>query len=614
MGLIPDDIVNQLREGSPIEDVVGEYLPLRKAGSTFKALCPFHEEKTPSFNVNAQRQIYHCFGCGVGGDVFKFVQEIDKVSFIEAVTFLAERAGVELPKSQGHGEEDRLDPLFRAHDLATKYYHYMLRQPEGAEALAYLRGRGLSDELIDRENLGYAPAGWTSFVEMAGRRQFDPDVLTQAGLASPSRRGRGHFDRFRQRIIFPISNLSGRVIAFGARAMSEEDEPKYLNSPETAIYSKSRVMYGLSRSREPIRRSKTALVVEGYMDVLGLAQAGVDNVVAASGTALTVDHAQLLGRYAERVVLIFDGDAAGSNAAVRGIEILLKTDLDVKVVALPEGHDPDSLIREEGGPEALAQLIERAPAAFDVYLDHLAASMDLSSLQGRARIIEQLLPLVGDTTASVRQDLMMRRVAQRFGVDEQALRRDVETSMAQRKSGASDRRPRQETPPPPDDSYAPVEVLPPPTVAQRLEREFVALLLQFPRFLGPTTQRLGAEEFTDPVVARLVELLGQRYANVDRIDVSALLSELGDDPLGQLVATCALAETDEAQANQLWRDHLVHLRRESLTRQIDDTTRRLRQAQEAGLESEVQSLNAHVRELISTRTQLSASSSESGGN
>jgi DNA primase len=611
MARIPEETLERVRDSSDIVDVVGAHVELRQRGNNWSGLCPFHEEKTPSFNVNAQRQIYHCFGCGVGGDVFKFVQEIDRVSFMEAVTFLAERAAIDLPKQQGHGEEDRLDPLFRAHDLATKYYHHMIRQPEGSAALEYLRRRGLTDEVIDHEQLGYAPAGWTSFLEVAGRRHFSPDVLSQSGLVSPSRRGQGHYDRFRQRIIFPISNLSGRVIAFGARAMSDEDEPKYLNSPETPIYHKSRVLYGLSRSREPIRRSKTALVVEGYMDVLSLIQAGVENVVAASGTALTADHAQLLGRYADRVVLIFDGDAAGSNAAVRGIDILLKTDLDVRVVTLPDGQDPDSLVRESG-KEALDKLVDTAPAALDVYLDHMVATMDVTSVQGRRRAIEQLLPLLGDTTETVKQDLMLRRVSQRFGVGETALRQEVEQSIAQR--AAADKRQHQRQRQPATgmvDSAPPIQQpLPPPTVAHRLERQFAALLLQFPQYIGPTMQRLTVDEFTDPFVIRLVALLKDRFCNVDRIEVSALVSELGDDPLGQLVATCALEEFDEAQARQLWLDHWFHLRRKSLTRQIDDTTRRLRQAQEAGLENEVRSLNAHVRELINSRTALTDSQNQ----
>ena len=604
MARIPEETLERVRDSSDIVDVVGAHVELRQRGNNWSGLCPFHDEKTPSFNVNAQRQIYHCFGCGVGGDVFKFVQEIDRVSFMEAVTFLAERAGIDLPKQQGHGEEDRLDPLFRAHDLATKYYHHTIRQPEGEPALAYLRGRGLSDEVIDHEQLGFAPAGWTSFLEVAGRRQFSPEILSQSGLVSPSRRGQGHYDRFRQRIIFPISNLSGRVIAFGARSMSDEDQPKYLNSPETPIYSKSRVLYGLSRSREPIRRSKTALVVEGYMDVLSLVQASVDNVVAASGTALTADQAQLLARYADRVVLIFDGDAAGSNAAVRGIDILLKTDLDVRVVTLPDGQDPDSLVRESG-KEALDQLVNAAPAALDVYLDHMVATMDVTSVQGRRRAIEQLLPLLGDTTETVKQDLMLRRVSQRFGVGETALRQEVQQSIAQRATSDKRQRQRQQPAPAMVDPTPPIQqFLPPPTPAHRLERQFAALLLQVPQYIGPTMQRLAADEFTDPFVIRLVDLLKDRFGNVDRIDVPALVSELGDDPLGQLVATCALEEFDEAQERQLWRDHLIHLRRESLTRQIDDTTRRLRQAQEAGLENEVRSLNAHVRELINSRTAL----------
>ena len=597
---IPRDTIERVKAATDIVEVVSEHVQLRQQGRNWLGLCPFHNENTPSFNVNPELQIYHCFGCGVGGDIFKFLQEIDKVSFFEALTLLAGRAGISLPRSAGAAAGDeRNDRLFGANELAAKYFQYMLRRPEGAAALRYLHRRGVTDETAEAFRLGYAPGGWTSFLDMATkpRRGFRAEELEQAGLALPGRSGRGHYDRFRDRVVFPITNLSGRTIGFGARALRDDDEPKYLNSPETPIYHKSGVLYGMAAARESIRRRRTALVVEGYMDVVGLAQHGTTHVVASSGTSLTPGHARLLGRYAERVVLLFDGDAAGGTAAERGVEVLLGTELDTRIATLPAGQDPDSFVRREGGAGALEELVESAPPALDVYLDRMAAAVDLTSVAGRVRAVDRLVPLFSQCREEVRRDLMLRRVAQRFEVDEQALRRDVAAAMS-RPRRARPEEPEAQAPRPRTAGGAPK-----PATGSELERQFVGLLLQHPELIGRSREHLASELFADADVRRLVDYLTGHPPEDGQVDLTALLNQVDED-LRRLVSTCAMESFDPGHVEELWSDHMHRLRRADLTRRIEDATRQLRRASEAGAAGEVERLQADHRRLVVERTRL----------
>ncbi|MEE2834235.1 MAG: DNA primase [Candidatus Latescibacterota bacterium] len=599
MPLIPEETIERVKAATDIVEVVSEHVQMRQAGRNWLGLCPFHNEKTPSFNVQPELQIYHCFGCGVGGDVVKFLQEIDRVSFVEAVTFLAERAGIPVPRSGGSAAEDeRNDQLFRANELAAKYFHYMLRQPAGADALRYLHKRGLTDETIDEFRIGYSLPGWSSLLEMAGRRGFPAQALELAGLVVQSPKGRGHYDRFRDRVIFPITNLSGRTIAFGARALRPDDQPKYLNSSETPIYHKSGVLYGMSHARESIRRQGTAIVVEGYMDVVSLAQGGVANVIASSGTALTGLHARLLARYAERVVLLFDGDAAGGTAAQRGVEVLLATEIDTRIVTLPTGQDPDSFVRRDQGADELRQLIDKAPPALDIYLDRLAADIDVNSVTGRAKAIDRLLPLISECRDEVRRSLMLRRAAQRFDVDEQALRTAL--TAAQKRPA-----PRRGTDPQPD----PEDRVPPPTgppvTVNKLEREFAGLLLQYPRFLTETARRLDMEVFTDSEVRRLLVYLVDTY-NGGQLDLTTLLNAV-DESLSRLVRMSAMETFAPENVNEIWADHVNRLQRESLTRQIDAARRDIRRvAETVGPSEKLDQLRTRQNEFIAARMELEA--------
>ena len=597
---IARDTIERVKAATDIVEVVQEHVQLRQQGRNWLGLCPFHNENTPSFNVNPELQIYHCFGCGVGGDVFKFLQEIDKVSFLESLTFLAGRAGISLPRSGGApADDERNDRLFRANELAAKYFQYMLRRPEGAAALRYLHRRGVTDETSEAFRLGYAPGGWTSFLDMATkpRRGFRAEELEQAGLVLEGRSGRGHYDRFRDRVVFPITNLSGRTIGFGARALRADDEPKYLNSPETPIYHKSGVLYGMAAARESIRRRRTALVVEGYMDVIGLVQHGATHVVASSGTSLTPGHARLLGRYAERVVLLFDGDAAGGTAAERGVEVLLGTELDTRIATLPAGQDPDSFVRREGGAEALETLVESAPPALDVYLDRMAAAVDLTSVAGRARAVDRLVPLFSQCREEVRRDLMLRRVAQRFEVDEQALRRDVAAALS-RPRRARPEEPEAQAPRPRTAGGAPK-----PATGGELERQFVGLLLQHPELIGRSGEHLASDLFADADVRRLVDYLTVHPPEDGHVDLTAMLNHVDED-LRRLVSTCAMESFDPGHVEQLWSDHLHRLRRADLTRRIEDATRQLRRASEAGDAGEMERLQGAHRQLVVERTRL----------
>ena len=583
--LIPEETLERIRAATDIVDLVSGHVQLTRKGRNFLGLCPFHTEKTPSFNVNPELQIYRCFGCGAGGNIFRFVQEMDRVSFPEAVSFLARRCGVEIPEGAARRRDGQAaDKIFQANEWAARYYHYLLRRDEGRRALDYLHDRGLSDEVIDRFYLGYAPVGGSALLEQAGRRGHAPELLEKAGLALPSRFGRGHYDRFRDRVMFPIANLSRRSVGFGARALKPGDEPKYLNSPETAVYHKGSVLYGLNWTRKEIVSRDCAIVVEGYMDLLALAQAGIGNVVASSGTALTEQQCRTLGRYARRVVLVFDGDAAGSAAAMNGLEVLIGAGLDAQVVSLPGEDDPDSFVRREG-TGMFEQLVERAQTALDFYIGRLAEEFDLSTMAGKTRAIERVAPLVASCNDSVARDLMLRQVAQRLGVDERAFRGNLDKTLNSRNLRV--RTPAEELPETPSYPQPPGP-----------ERGFIALLLQHPKqLISRSAAELAPEHFTDPRVRELAELLFSR---------GALMSTVEDPGLVDLISSCALIEFDEEQVERQWRDYVRVFRRNRLTRRIEESKRELEAAERASGGRDIDALNSRILELIREQHELDA--------
>lgn len=349
---IPDEILDEIRRLCNIVNIIGEYISLEKRGKNYLGLCPFHSEKTPSFSVSEEKQLYYCFGCGAAGNVFGFVMKMEGLTFPEAVRFLARRVGVHIPSPERllRQEKSLEEKLIAASELAARFFCYNLDKTEsGKKAKEYLRKRGITADTSEFFKLGYAPRGWDNFLKAAQREGFPPEVLLKAGLVS-SREGGGYYDRFRDRLMFPICNHTGRVVGFGGRALpwGDKDSPKYLNSPETPVFNKSSMLYGFHLARSYIRSAQSAIIVEGYTDVIAAYQAGFKNVVASLGTSLTDSQGKLLRSQAKEILIAYDADAAGRSATWRGFNLLQDLGCAVKVVELPADSDPDSFIRQNG--------------------------------------------------------------------------------------------------------------------------------------------------------------------------------------------------------------------------------------------------------------------------
>ena len=430
----------KVKQQADIVRVVGEYVRLKKSGQNFTGLCPFHAEKSPSFAVHPTKQIYHCFGCGVGGDVFKFVMEMEKCAFPEAIRIVAEKCGISIPRPKERSPEERKENqqrsvLVEMHREAQTFFVKQLEGTlEGKAARAYLEDRGLDKDAMARFGIGYAPSGGDVLLR-ALRQKYPEKLLVESGLVSRDQSGGRFFDRFRRRITFPISNESGKIVAFGCRALGD-DQPKYLNSPETPIYSKSNVLYHLDRAKEGMRRQDFAILVEGYMDTIGVARAGISNVVASCGTSLAEPQIKLLGRFTRRVVVNYDPDAAGQTATERSLSLLLEQDFEVRVLALPpvgnKKADPDLFIREMGA-EAYLKLLKEAPPYVD-YLIARARQMDLTTGEGKLRAVNFLLPYVQKIPNRILRSEWATRIAQQLRLDEPVLRAALSKAAAERRS------------------------------------------------------------------------------------------------------------------------------------------------------------------------------------
>jgi len=428
-GQIPRAFIDELLSRIDIVDVVEQYVPLKKAGQDYTALCPFHDERSPSFTVSQKKQFYYCFGCGASGSAINFLMQHGRLEFPEAIEELAARAGVEVPREGGERRPSRdFTALYDRLTAAQHYYSRELRRHE--RAVTYLKHRGVSGEIAAAFDIGYAPAGWDNLLAALGTDAPARRQLEQAGLLIA--RGDGHYDRFRDRVMFPIHDHRGRVVGFGGRVLGDE-EPKYLNSPETPVFHKSRELYGLYRARRECRDLQRLLVVEGYMDVLGLAQYGVDNAVATLGTATTAEHLERLFRIVPEVVFCFDGDAAGRRAAWRALEQalgLLRDGRSVGFLFLPAGEDPDSLVRREG-PAGFTDPARVTPLSTFLF-DELTAQTETTSPEGRSRLVALARPLLGRIPRGPYQELLLAHLAELVQMDQGQLRGEL---------GAGSRRP-----------------------------------------------------------------------------------------------------------------------------------------------------------------------------
>jgi DNA primase len=604
-----------VRAATNIVEVIGEHLPLTAAGRSYKALCPFHEEKTPSFIVTPDRQTYHCFGCGAGGNVFTFLMKHQGLEFREAIDLLAARAGIALPRSTASERSDSgaaaLGPgrLLAAIEEATRLYERNLWELEGGtRARAYLVERGLGEETARSARLGYAPPGFDYLRQRLGRTH-GLGTLVGAGLLVD--RGEGsNYDRFRDRLMFPILGAAGRPVGFGARSL-DGSEPKYLNSPETAVYHKREVLYGLPAARPSLARQGTAWVVEGYMDVLALQQAGFGGVVGVSGTALTDRHARLLGRHVRRVLLLFDGDDAGRGAILRSLPPLLAEGLEVKVALIAGEEDPDTLVRK-GGPAAVQKVVDEATTVLQFVVSHCHRSRSKEEARGEA--LRQLVHLGALLPDRVGRRLFAEEAARRLSFDEATLAGEIETSRTGRKpgpggSGQSGQSSRlDEAPGPAGQKGVGAGVAPRPDqgtsavgtrgARARAERMLLAMAIGKPRVVRRIRQELAAEDFVDPGHRRLIELLFVRETGNQSIRPADLVGPDEDPAIAALVSALAVDlaadEEREGAADEL----IAKLRDQRRRQEITQLRELIREHEAAGRREEIEPLLERVQSLI----------------
>jgi DNA primase len=513
--MIPQEIIEQVREATDIVQIVSEYIRLKKKGRDMWACCPFHKEKTASFKVSTDRQLFHCFGCGKGGNVFTFLMEHEAMSFIEAVRHLAQRANIQIRETGSDHRRDRLERLNYAHEIAEEYFHGLLIDPKYKTVLRdYLMDRrGITELSIKTFKLGLSGEDWDGLITFAARKDIGPEELHEAGLISRKESTGRYFDRFRQRLMIPIYNLSGKPIAFGGRTLKKGEPAKYINSPETPLYNKSRVLYGLNFAKDAIRSTKTVYVVEGYFDLISLHQHGIRNVVASSGTAFTPQQAQLLARFAEKVLLFFDADSAGRQAALRSVDSLYDSGLDVKVISAPQGEDPDSLAREQG-VERIEELRDEALP----YIDFRIRQTDLSQagIIEREKLAKEFAALAQRIADPTRRGLFLQEAAQQLGINQSVL---VTAMAAERtESGTS--------------------------AAARVrfhahEFELLSLLLLKPGIIDFVFEAVSPDDFDSKLLARVYAAMMTQYAKDSDLNVHRLIENAPADEFGAVVSEMA---------------------------------------------------------------------------
>ncbi|MFA6413458.1 MAG: DNA primase [Syntrophales bacterium] len=513
-GSIPEDKIDEIKRRINIVDLVSGFVSLKQAGRNYSGLCPFHKEKTPSFTVSPDKQIFYCFGCGEGGNALAFAMKINGLTFPEAIRYLAKKTGVALPdRPLSRQEKEQLtlkERMLRLHALVSDYYLARLNGKECQKAQIYLRKRDIGAEAVNTFQLGYSLEGWRFLRDYLEQKRVPLPLAEQSGLLAKNERGE-YYDRFRGRLIFPIEDQAGQIIAFGGRLLGE-GEPKYLNSPESVLFSKGKNLYGLSRTKEDIRKSGYAILVEGYFDLLSLWSAGVRNVVATLGTALTRDHVDLLRRYTKDVAVVFDGDEAGKKALARSLGFFIDGNLHTRAVILPEASDPDDYVRNFG-KKRFQELIEKSPPAVEYYLDTVVGSRgDFDHNRGALR---EALSFITRMDNDAERDLFIKLAAERIGIDEAILKAEVIQGMGKKPN---------ETVPPKNENRSSYPV-------DALEMNFIALILDHPDKIPAMVNADILKCFGSDELRNLGKIVETYYGRIGKIDLKDFVDHLEAGPL-----------------------------------------------------------------------------------
>lgn len=530
---IPESKIEEIRNSVSIVDVISEYVQLRKRGKNFIGLCPFHSEKTPSFTVTEEKQIFHCFGCHVGGNVYKFLMDYKKISFVEAIQEIAEQQGIEISyDDEGYTEkQSEQEVLYDINTEVAKYFsNNLLHDAEGEIARDYFQKRNLKVQIMRAFGLGYAHNGWENLVNFLKEKNIDLEKALQLGLIGRNNDGRV-YDKLAGRIIFPIFSPNGRVVAFAGRKLREDvSGGKYINSPESIIYTKGRILYGLSHAKDDIRKLDKAIIVEGYMDLISLYQAGVKNVVAVSGTALTDDQAQLLSRYTKNVVLLFDADAAGIKASMRSIEILLKRDFDVKISTLPKGEDPDSYVIKFG-KDAFDEIIKRAENFLEYQTAYYEAQGMFDDPTKMAEAIRDLVKPIALVDDELKRNLLIRNIGRKFNLREKLLEAELDKALDfQKKQNRIQSQRIFKKEEAQQESLIPIEKKSIPPYFYNTERELIRLLFENnEEIIGLITYNIHEEDILVDIHRQIFEKVYFEYENRGSLNPADLISLYDDD-------------------------------------------------------------------------------------
>lgn len=558
-GPFPEDFVEAVRSSGDIVRLISDYVPLKQAGRRLKGLCPFHQEKTPSFSVDPERQLFYCFGCQTGGDAFKFVMLYEKLEFPEALEFLAKRWGVPVPARSRGPRDDARDRLLRMNEEAATRFRSLLRDgAAGARGRAYLEKRDIDEGTSERLGIGYAPDAWEGLRGHLHSKGYSAEEMLRGGVVLARKSGRGQYDRFRDRLIFPIRDVNGRPVAFGGRAIGDA-EPKYINSPETPSYTKGDHLYGLDLAREAIRREGLAVVVEGYLDLAALVRAGFEQVVASLGTAFTPAQARLLARYTRRVVFSYDGDSAGAAATRRSLDLLLERGFEVRVVELPTGMDPDDYIRKEGA-EAYGRLLRQAPGYLEFLLQREAGARDLNRVEEQVAAVNAVLPHLARLSNAIERGSWVGRLADTLRIDEGLVLQELRAAL---KSAQTRIRQRPKTPRPPREA----------------EARLVSLLLRSEDERSRWAEELDWSDLENTAVEPIVRLILQLAKEGKPVDHPAVLAALERESDQELLTRIAFR--DDPESGPSVEDCLCAFRRRRLQREEREVLRQIGNNQKA---------------------------------
>jgi DNA primase len=570
-GYFSEENVSEIRDRSSIIEVVSDYVTLKKAGKHYRGLCPFHSEKTPSFMVNEEKQIFHCFGCGEGGNVFTFLMKAGNLSFPQAVEELAKRFGVRLPSREVSPAKKRelakREILFQINQIASDYFHDLLsRRREGEIGRRYLSQRGIKEEIIEEHRLGYSMDLWDGLVGHLQERKVSLDFARELGLIFPKKR-EGWYDAFRGRILFPIFDLHHRVVGFGGRLI-RQGEPKYLNSAESILYHKGEVLYGLQAAKGTIQQRDCVLIAEGYFDLLTLHQNGFKQSVAALGTALTAHHVRTLKRYTKNLITVFDSDEAGIKASFRSLPLFLEEEVAAKTIVLPEGQDPDDFFRK-GNADEFERRSASAPSLIDLFFEWLMKSHDMKSVEGKVKVAQEGMSVIGRIPNRIRRNFYKKAFAERLEVPESLLEAEP---------------PRR----PPEPEAGPQKELSEPL--PRSEEMVVRLMLHHPELIPTVSEEAILEDFESPVLRRMGEALRDIHRRTGRLDVSEAVESVEDD-LKSRLSRFLFQEGDLAAGvpERLLRDCIHRIRRDRLRKDEGELLKRIQEAEKgkggSGLET-----------------------------